>query len=457
MSHICYLELEQLQAYGHHLNLIESVLGDMLDTGLFEGASFIGNADIDAEIRARLGRLRFDDIFAETPRVHLPNEPNNIPAVADALRRAIGKIRADDIVLYSNMPSPYVLLAIALAARGIPAEKKLRFIVRLAMTDEEWTWFESRLSAIINYISVTDTLRDRFLFTVESTRLQEYYQERTGYLFPIQFGPISRTLVLTTQDKWPSYEPDRGPFNIAFLGEAREEKGFQHLPAFVEHLAAALPTARFHIQCNASSVNNTPSIVETRNRLVALRDGDGPLRSRIVLYHSPLPHALYQAVLSKAHCVLLPYLAERYACRGSGVAFEGIQADAMILVTGNTDLEVTFNLCPATIPFDFTVPNLADAMPGLVRTLKEQIARKRGHPHDDLARCDHLLFSRMFFDITSLARMPRDTHPLAGSAAANARLDRELQDLRQCSSEIGDQRHFERLFAVTRIPPGAFS
>ena len=448
VSHFCYLELEPLHAHGHHLNLIESILRDVGDTGRFEGASFIGNADAGAEARDRLTRLGFERVLADVPRVHLPNEPNNILAVADALRRAVERIPADDVVLFSSMPSPYVLLAIALALRPIPLTRRLQVIVRLAMTDEEWAWFECRLSAIINFVSLTPTLRDRFVFTVESARLRDYYAERTGYRFPIQFGPISRTLVRSTRDKWAEYDAERGPFNLAFIGEAREEKGFQHLPDFVERFAAVMPTARFHIQCNASPVNDTPTVVSARNRLLALRDG--PLNGRLVLYLSPLPYTLYQAVLSKAHALLLPYLAERYACRGSGIAFEGLQADALILVTGDTDLEVTFDMCPGTIPFDFTTPDPETVLPALAALLRERAAARRELSHDDLDHCGDLLFSRTFFERSTLGEMSRDLRPASASPAAIARLDRELETLRVCTRETLEDHLFDRVFAATR-------
>ncbi|HYE01456.1 MAG TPA: glycosyltransferase family 4 protein, partial [Alphaproteobacteria bacterium] len=130
----------------------------------------------------------------------------------------------------------------------------------------------------------------------------------------------------------PAPAPGR-PVTLAYLGDARREKGFHLLP----DLAAALwegwlapGRARLVVQANFNVPGGEPGIAEARARLAALPAG------AVELVEAPLGEADYQALLDAADVVLLPYDAAEYRRRSSGVQAEARAAGKVALVPAGT-------------------------------------------------------------------------------------------------------------------------
>jgi hypothetical protein len=129
-----------------------------------------------------------------------------------------------------------------------------------------------------------------------------------------------------------------GPLRIACLGDARPEKGSQHLAAAVarvfadESLAGAVA---FAIQTNLgfrtdSRAPEHRAVRESLTRLAILaRDCRG-----IELLGGPLDPAAYAREVVAADAMLLPYDQARYRVRCSGVILEALAAGTVPIVTG---------------------------------------------------------------------------------------------------------------------------
>lgn len=133
----------------------------------------------------------------------------------------------------------------------------------------------------------------------------------------------------------PAWAPEtpptpRTPFRIVFLGEARLDKGALELPEIAAALLAGAPegAVRIAIQHEAPFGGFGDALDETFARLAAMPGVD--------LIPGTLDDAGYRAAMLDADAVLLPYRAENYAFRGSGILTEALAAGRIVLSTRGT-------------------------------------------------------------------------------------------------------------------------
>ena len=122
------------------------------------------------------------------------------------------------------------------------------------------------------------------------------------------------------------------PLKIVFAGDARLEKGYQHLPAIVDALRPELTggRARFVLQ------SNFPFRLPCRrwNRpLVAARDHLAQYpRQHVDLLYEALKPTQYQSLIAQADIAILPYDPVHYHARCSGVLLEMLAAGVPVVV-----------------------------------------------------------------------------------------------------------------------------
>jgi len=145
-------------------------------------------------------------------------------------------------------------------------------------------------------------------------------------LLPIPF----RAELLSRSSRAPS-----APVQLAYLGEARDEKGFPWLP----DLAAALlheylrpGRARLLVQANVSRPQENPKSVEALERLRAFSPGEVELFAT----HAPLSPREYYRMASRADVVLLPYVGARYRTATAGVLAEALALGVPVVVPADT-------------------------------------------------------------------------------------------------------------------------
>lgn len=187
------------------------------------------------------------------------------------------------------------------------------------------------------------------LFT-DSDGLSEDYGERLARRFqtaPIPVDPQFTSLVS------PPHVP-----TLVYLGDARQEKGYQHLPAVAAELADDLAQGRVRmvLQSNFNLPGGEAGIAAARAALAAHRN--------VTLLTDPLDEKTYVRVLHEASLVLLPYDASRYVARTSGVLAEAIHAGVPLVVPEETWMADQLRRHGAGVAYD---PSAAGALPSAVR------------------------------------------------------------------------------------------
>ncbi|HEV7225875.1 MAG TPA: hypothetical protein VGN42_24425 [Pirellulales bacterium] len=162
-------------------------------------------------------------------------------------------------------------------------------------------------------------------FWTDSEELTAEYRRATGCAFgtlPIPHAASSGN---------PARKPP--PLRILYLGDARLEKGFHHLPGIVRSLTDGDSERRqfeFYIQAHSTSAREAPEIKSARAELARLADRG------VALFNSALTPAQYRELLASGHLVVLPYDARAYAARSSGLFAEALAAGIPTVVPAET-------------------------------------------------------------------------------------------------------------------------
>jgi glycosyltransferase involved in cell wall biosynthesis len=134
-----------------------------------------------------------------------------------------------------------------------------------------------------------------------------------------------------------------GTITIVYLGDARDEKGFDLLPALVSKLngskiglrdggADCLRQVRFIFQTNFNVPLGEPRTRVAANILKSLSC------QSVSLIDRPMSSADYDAVLKSSDLVVIPYVSEAYSARSSGVFYEAIAAGKPVVVPARTSM-----------------------------------------------------------------------------------------------------------------------
>lgn len=125
----------------------------------------------------------------------------------------------------------------------------------------------------------------------------------------------------------------KSSLTVAYLGAAREEKGFLLLPEIVAALSETHGKSgriRFVIQCSPQIIGYKPSIVDAITKLKKFPKPYVELREKAQTTEE------YYAMLHEADVVMTCYDAGKYKYRGSGIAVEAVSMGKILLATANT-------------------------------------------------------------------------------------------------------------------------
>lgn len=120
-----------------------------------------------------------------------------------------------------------------------------------------------------------------------------------------------------------------GRITLGFLGQQREEKGFNLLPGIIQGLRLSGCDARILVQDGDGS--ERPATRKIRE--IAERD---PL---VEFYHRPADPILWRELLSRTDLMVLPYEPRRYRASYSAVAVEAVSAGIPMVVPVGTTME----------------------------------------------------------------------------------------------------------------------
>jgi hypothetical protein len=142
-------------------------------------------------------------------------------------------------------------------------------------------------------------------------------------------------------DRRPSLDAGR-PLRVAALGDARPEKGSQHLAAVVERVASDPVLAGrvgFAIQTNRGFSLRRPTpgdlaVKHALERLASLERSGSGSNPGVDLLPGPLVGEAYESQVAAADALLLAYDPERYRTRCSSVLLETLASGAVPIVIG---------------------------------------------------------------------------------------------------------------------------
>ncbi len=166
------------------------------------------------------------------------------------------------------------------------------------------------------------------VMATDSELLAKRYEEATGLpfvVFPMPHMDSGR-------DR-ESGNPDGSSLRVAYLGDARMEKGIDVLAEAIGGLENELRDGRvsFVIQCHMVIAEE-----ETKRALGLLKERAQMFPRSVELLEHPLSTEEYYTLLHSCDAVILPYRRREYAARTSGILAEAIAAGKPVIVTEGT-------------------------------------------------------------------------------------------------------------------------
>lgn len=166
--------------------------------------------------------------------------------------------------------------------------------------------------------------------------------------------------------------PGQRPMNVVYLGDARAEKGYAALPSAIGEVWEDLVASRrmrFTLQSNMNVAGGEPGVAAARARLQRL-----PRDMVSVLAEAQPPEAYYHH-LHMADAVLVPYDAEQYRLRSSGICIEAAAAGKPMIITAASWMATLADRLAAVVIAD--VSELAEGLRRLEAGYDALAARAR--------------------------------------------------------------------------------
>lgn len=165
----------------------------------------------------------------------------------------------------------------------------------------------------------------RLYFYADTQDLVEQYST-LGVPFHVLPIPINQELYDQAQQR---ILEDSAPLRIAYVGDARKEKGYHHLPGLIQDLWSR------YVQCNRvnfviQSNFNVPG--GTAHAAVARAQLETFPRDKVTLLMEPLNSQEYARLIVESDIILLPYDREIYYAGSSGILAEALAAGVPVVV-----------------------------------------------------------------------------------------------------------------------------
>jgi hypothetical protein len=201
--------------------------------------------------------------------------------------------------------------------------------------DTEYWRQEENLRILRNtLLHFTQSLQEhRVFFYTDTDELTAQYN---------RFG-ISTFNTLPVPHTMPASEQEAGgdgsALIITYIGDARTEKGYHLLPHIVHDLwsdYAMSGKVRFVFQSNFNMPKGEPKIVVARSDLESLP------KEKVELIYDALSFEEYKNLLLETNIMLLPYDADNYYARSSGILVECLAAGIPVVVPSATWLSRQF-------------------------------------------------------------------------------------------------------------------
>lgn len=248
---------------------------------------------------------------------------------------------------------------------------------------------------VFERLAATPALARRMAFYTDSKGLARQYHE---------MAPNLLFRVLPVPYPVPAEYPvgrsrQAGPLRLTYVGDARVEKGYDLLPQLMSELGETLldgRTARLVAQSNAAMSLEDDVIARARDALKRYPATQVELLTHVLAVDE------FNTLLSDADIVILPYDAQSYRNRSSGILVQAIAAGKPVVVPSGTWLSDTAP--PGTnVQFD-TPERLSKAVVSAIQsfdTLSAEAAR-------------HALAWRTFHNGSNLIGILKNAFEIAG-------------------------------------------
>jgi glycosyltransferase involved in cell wall biosynthesis len=329
-----------LSTIGHHydasIGLARAAASMGLTSAVFTHQTF-SLAELKAPVNC-IPYFRFNPYDPETyfrnPKIESSSE--GVSAFVLEMLELFANYRAskDDIVFIHSTTTGILegVLEILLQI-GFHNTPRLHLLLRY---DERYTPFPSRL----HFVEVLQSFhrfgvlnREVFLYA-ETEALQQFYSDALGDPEAIDvLYHFSAVGSLNDEIAFMRDLSDQASITLAYFGDAREEKGFHHLPALVREFCNAdqrEKVVRFVIQVSHPLGTRGATVEDAIAVLRSLRG------SRVYLAEGALTSDEYARLFHVADAILLPYDAEAYRMRGSGIAIDALCAGKPAVVPSST-------------------------------------------------------------------------------------------------------------------------
>ncbi|OYQ31571.1 hypothetical protein CHU95_20735 [Niveispirillum lacus] len=141
-------------------------------------------------------------------------------------------------------------------------------------------------------------------------------------------------------------EQPKSAIKIGFLGDARKEKGFHHLPAVMGRLLASRSAEATQIEFLLQVYAPKSAHIDV-NMLTSIQLLDRRLRSlpagMVSIAKGALDVPSYNAILKTVDAVIVPYLRTNYVARSSGIFTEAIAARKPSIIPAGTWMSQIIN------------------------------------------------------------------------------------------------------------------
>lgn len=165
-------------------------------------------------------------------------------------------------------------------------------------------------------------------FYTDTEQLTTQYNRLGSFTFRTLPIPVSEDYSVPA-----SPQEDHTLLCIAYVGDARSEKGYHHLPHIVQDLWAdyvEVGRVRFAIQSNYNVPQGEPAAVVARAQL------QGFPRDKVNLILNPLSTEAYRELVLSSDVILVPYDRDNYYARSSGIFAEALVAGKPVVVPAGT-------------------------------------------------------------------------------------------------------------------------
>jgi glycosyltransferase involved in cell wall biosynthesis len=235
---------------------------------------------------------------------------------------------SDHVLIHTlSIAELHSLIAALVVHRDVP---RLHIVLRrdadeTAVQSDVWGGIRNAFARL----KAEERLAARFRFYSDTSNLCKQY-EALSYGVPIKLLPIpSHPFTCANSRSYTSNEA----VCATYLGDARIEKGFHCLPKAVQALSASHlenGRLRFVVQANVNFSLETAVIMRARRHLATY----GP--DKVQLLTQPLSTEEFNSRLFEADLILLPYQADHYRRRSSGILVQALACGRPVVVPAGT-------------------------------------------------------------------------------------------------------------------------